>query len=109
MRSEVRRLPQNNDLKLFAPMPAKGIGARALGCDKYDECLYKAAVEDWPSFNCEGCLYKGRGVVEFIEPLCVPEIEEDEIFIDTTEVELLDLVFHSPFLTTIKENLAYND
>lgn len=88
--------------------PVKGIGQRAMGCDQYDNCLYKAAVEDWDSFNCEQCDYEGRGATEFIDPVFTPELEDD-ITVDDSEKELIDLVFHTPLLTSIRENLTYND
>lgn len=88
--------------------PVKGIGQRAMGCDQYDNCLYKAAVEDWDSFNCEQCDYEGRGATEFIDPVFIPELEDDTT-VDDSEKELIDLIFHTPFLTNIRENLIHND
>jgi len=35
--------------------PSKGKGERFLGCDYYDDCLSRAALENWPSWNCENC------------------------------------------------------
>jgi hypothetical protein len=35
--------------------PTKGKGERFLDCDYYDDCLSRAALENWPSLNCENC------------------------------------------------------
>jgi hypothetical protein len=35
--------------------PTKGKGERFLGCDYYEDCLSRAALENWPSWNCESC------------------------------------------------------
>lgn len=45
--------------------PKRGIGRRAMFCKRYDNCLYKAAVKDWETFNCEGCRYEECGQVDF--------------------------------------------
>lgn len=45
------------------PDVRKGKGQRDLDCNRYDECLSFAAIQYWPSFNCEGCSkYKAKGL-----------------------------------------------
>lgn len=90
--------------------PIMGIGERAMGCKRYDECLYKAAVKDWDSFNCEGCEYEGRGALEFIDSAFIPEfIEPDMTFEEDLETELVDLFANFSSRSFIGEVIEYND
>ncbi len=82
---------KNNTFEDLIGCPEKGAGKRAFACDQYDSCLYQAAIADWESFNCEHCQYKAKGPMEFFEPIFTPEIDDDTA--DSTEIELIDLVF----------------
>ena len=82
----------NQDTSILGSFPVKGMGKRAMGCGIYDKCLYKAAVKNWDSFNCDGCEYEGRGALEFIDSEFIPEFEEPDItFEEDWEMELVDL------------------
>ena len=72
--------------------PLKGWGIRDIGCNMYDTCLDKAAIEDWDGFNCEGCEYSGRSAFCFLDLSFVPDLADD-IGFDIQENGMLDLIF----------------
>lgn len=75
--------------------PKEGIGRRALFCKRYDDCLYKAAVKDWETLNCEGCHYAKAGEVNFMPSEFAPF---DDEFCETIGVDgilYLDMDFYS--------------
>lgn len=55
---------QSEDLRNIEA-PQAGFGGRAFFCDRYEDCLYHAACNDWPGFQCENCLYENRGSISF--------------------------------------------
>ena len=94
----------NQDTAALRNFPIEGIGKRAMGCGMYDKCLYKAAVKDWDSFNCDGCEYEGRGALEFIDSEFIPLFEEPDLtFEEDREMELVDLSVTFSSLSLIKE------
>lgn len=62
--------------------PIEGIGRRAMMCNRYDKCLYKAAVKDWEAFNCEGCRYENKGMADFCPSEFVPLADEFEVILN---------------------------
>jgi len=101
---------ENQDTAVLKNFPIEGMGKRAMGCKMYDKCLYKAAIADWDSFNCDGCEYEGRGALEFIDSAFIPMLEASEfIYEDDLEMELIDLVFNLPSLNYTGEALNFND
>jgi len=98
---------KNHDTATLGGFPLEGIGKRAMGCKMYDKCLYKAAVKDWDSFNCDGCGYEGRGAVEFIDSAFIPEFEDLDLKVENDqEMELIDLVYNLPTLNFTGESLS---
>ncbi len=96
----------NHDTATLEGFPLEGMGKRAMGCKMYDRCLYKAAVKDWYSFNCDGCGYEGQGALEFIDSAFMPEFKEPDItFEEDLEMELVELVFNLPSLNFTGEVL----
>lgn len=102
------RQTENQNTAVLENFPIEGMGKRAMGCDRYDKCLYKAAMADWHSFNCDGCEYEGQGALEFIDPYFIPMFEEPVAEGDQ-EMELIDLVFNLPSLNYTGEALNFND
>ncbi len=83
---------KNQDTTAFSNFPIEGMGKRAMGCKMYDKCLFKAAVNDWYSFNCDGCNYEGQCALEFIDSAFIPELDDSDLpFEDDIEMELVDL------------------
>jgi len=94
----------------FTHFPLKGIGERAMGCKMYDKCLYKAAVNDWYSFNCEGCNYEDRDYLEFIDSAFMPEFEEPDLTPEEDlEMELVDLSVNFPSIFYLQEALESDE
>lgn len=101
---------ESQNTAILDNFPIEGMGKRAMGCEMYDKCLYKAAIADWDSFNCDGCEYEGRGALEFIDSAFIPMLEASEfIYEDDLEMELIDLVFNLPSLNYTGEALNLND
>jgi hypothetical protein len=72
--------------------PIEGMGKRVMDCEMYDKCLYRAAIKNWESFNCDGCKYKGQVSFSFIDSVFIPEFEElDLMFENDLEMERVDL------------------
>lgn len=89
------------NLKLF---PKEGIGRRAMACPRYDHCLHKAAVKDWETFNCEGCLYEKKGRADFLPSEFAPfEDEFDTTTIDAGEIGDLEMNCYKGFLSLFEE------
>jgi hypothetical protein len=81
-----------------------------MGCDRYDKCLFKAAIADWNSFNCDGCEYEGQGALEFIDPDFIPMLEVSEfLYEDELEIEMVDLADTFSALSFLEEAIKYND
>ncbi|MCG8530464.1 MAG: hypothetical protein MI749_07365 [Desulfovibrionales bacterium] len=100
--------PMDRPIILLVPMPDKGVGARAFRCDQYDKCLYKAAVQDWFSFNCENCHYPGKQGMDFVAPIIMPDFE-DETPNGSTEVALGDLLPTNTIWETLQKEIAHHD
>ena len=99
---------QNRSIHRGIPMPIKGVGGRAFRCNRYDECLYKAAIKDWFSFNCEHCHYQGKQGMDFIAPIVMSEIENERPN-GPTEVELVNLFPADTLWESLQEEIISND
>lgn len=83
---------ENKDIVVLKNFPMEGVGKRDMDCEMYDKCLYKAAIKDWESFNCDECEYESHGAFSFIDSAFVPEFEElDLTFENNLEMERVDL------------------
>ncbi|MBA3012948.1 MAG: hypothetical protein KKF12_18490 [Proteobacteria bacterium] len=101
---------ESQDTAVLDDFPIEGMGKRAMGCKMYDKCLYKAAVADWDSFNCDGCEYEGQGALEFIDSAFIPMLEASEfIYEDDLETQLVDLTVSCSPIFFLEEDLGYND
>ena len=58
---------ENQNIVFSRCFPMSGEGKRAMDCKMYDKCLYKAAIGDWESFNCDWCEYEDHGALSFID------------------------------------------
>jgi len=87
----------------FPDFPFEGIGKRYMSCDMYDECLHKAAVNDWHSLHCEGCIHEEQQMLDFFDDGFIPDEDLKElIFGDNQGVEQADLSFVLP-LTCVRQ------
>ncbi|NOZ36837.1 MAG: hypothetical protein GXP11_01995 [Gammaproteobacteria bacterium] len=101
---------RNQNLTILSRFPVEGIGRRYLWCKCYDKCLYKAAVNNWYSFNCDGCEYEDQGTLEFIGSAYIPELEEPDLTPEEDlETEMVDLSVNFLPISFLQEVLECNE